>query len=345
MRAAVDVGYGYTKAVGEAGGRAVFPSALAPARGAGDLGALMGGGTPRHRVTIEAPVGSSVAGDWWVGEEALRLGASRTWDSAASEREGYGVLVLAGLRIAGAEGPVGLAAGLPLAVWLDRRERRALRDRLEGLGGRVSVNHGPAAHVQIASVRVFPQALGAYLAALRAPGADRLAGRPAGVIDVGYRTTDFLLLEPREEGVAVPDEARSGSIDLGIGQAYEAVRQAVEREAGTLVPPGMVDHFLAQGGRMYFRGQERDLRPLFEDACRRLASDIAAHVRRAWAGRLDFLAAVVVAGGGGAVLAPHLGFPAQQAAAEPLYANAAGFLAMAQVGQAGGPVRHGAAAR
>ena len=53
QQVAVDVGYGFTKAVNDGGGRCCFPSVAAPVRGSGDLAALTGGGSLRHRVDLQ----------------------------------------------------------------------------------------------------------------------------------------------------------------------------------------------------------------------------------------------------------------------------------------------------
>lgn len=327
----VDCGYGDTKVAGENGHRASFPSVIARAKGSGELAAVFGASPPQHRVEIE-PVKASpdLAGAWFAGKAALAVGGTRAWDTAASARTGYDVLTLAALGLCGAEGPVELAAGLPLAVWLDKKERRALRERLLGLSAWVGVNGKDARYIDIAHVRVLPQALGAYLAALNSPGGVRLAGRAVGVIDVGYRTTDYLLLTPDDvTGLAVPDEARSGSVDAGVGRAYAEVAAEIARETAGMAPESLIERTLMSDGILTVRGQDRDLKPLFNQACAALAAEVEAHIRRAWSDRIDFLAAIVLAGGGGIALAPHLTLPAVEPAPDAAFANTLGFLMLA----------------
>ncbi|MGE5590177.1 MAG: hypothetical protein ACM3ZA_06115, partial [Bacillota bacterium] len=196
-----------------------------------------------------------------------------------------------------------------------------------------SLNGEEARYVQIGQVRVLPQGLGAYAAYAVSTPSDLAAGRPVGVVDVGYRTTDYLLLQPGTRG-AVPDEARSGSIDAGIGQAYESVRAALQRETGLMIPAGVVEQALAGNGSLPIRGQEYPLHALFSEAARGVAGRITAELRRAWADRLDFLRAILLAGGGGAALAPYLALPAGRVVPDAVFANAQGFLVLAQqVGQ------------
>jgi plasmid segregation protein ParM len=188
----------------------------------------------------------------------------------------------------------------------------------------VSADGEVARYVEVGRCQVLPQALGAYVAALSADGS--LARGRYGVVDVGFRTTDLVLLVPNADGVPVPDDARSGSVDAGIGLAYEAVRQQVERESGVLVDEGIVMAALRGDGVLRVRGAARDLRVPFGKGARSLAERVEAAVRRLWADQLEFLDALLLAGGGGAALLPALGLPGMRPVEGGMYANAEGFL-------------------
>ena len=205
---------------------------------------------------------------------------------------------------------------------------RQRADPLEGRSAIVAVDREPESPVTIRSVRVLPQAAGAFQYALDRDPA--LALRPVGLIDVGYRTTDFLVMRRADAGLA-PDEAACGSVDLGAGQVYERVRQSLTEQAGVLIPEGAVEDALSHyGGRLYLQGREVDAAARVEEGMRHLAAEVAEEVRRAWGDRLALLGAVLVCGGGGQALAPHLAevHPLVQLLPEALYANALGYLAM-----------------
>lgn len=264
-----------------------------------------------------------------VGEATLNAGAARTWATEASARAGYDLLVLTAAALVEAEGDVDLALGLPLGVWIrGKPERKALRSRLEGFGAWISVDGAPARHIEIRSVRVYPQSLGAYLAVMQGSEGWRLVGRPVGVIDIGYRTCDYLLVTPRG-GAPAPDEERSGSVDLGIGQAYDAVRETLASQTGGLPPPeSLVEEGIAGSGTLHYRGSEIALRPLWDVACRKLAGEVEAVIRRVWADRVDYLAAIVLAGGGAEAVREYLSLPAVFPVPEAIWANAVGFLTL-----------------
>lgn len=340
VRAAVDLGYGFTKALTYEDNRIALPSVAVRSRAAGDLAALLGTQRPQYAISVPRCTTPEVVGEWLVGDAALLAGGVRTWE-APSRRADYPLLVLSGLVLAGAEGDVDLVVGVPLAHYVQAEERRALRQRLSGLHATVAVGGAAPVDVAIQSVRVYPQGVGAYIAALAAPGGADLVGKAAGVVDVGYRTTDYLLMVPAPGGVAVPDEARCGSLDRGIGQAIEAVRRYVAERSGVSVPPdeGLVQAALDSGGWISVRGREINVRQAFDEACRSLSEAIALELRRAWGDRAEYVAAVLVAGGGGRALFGALSglLPGARLVNDALFANAAGFLRLAELQTTGTP--------
>jgi len=117
----IDVGFGYTKAVAENGRSVSFPSAVLPeAQGESDLTRVLGSGEGDHRLEMrDDPDGPPKA--FRVGYDALAMGAVRTWDTNASERSDYVLLALTAARLLACAGPVHLAVGVPLSLYLPRR--------------------------------------------------------------------------------------------------------------------------------------------------------------------------------------------------------------------------------
>ncbi len=324
MVLAVDVGYGYTKAVAQNGQRASWPTTIRRREPGGErLSAALGAGADGHTVRIR-PSGATEPVWYQVGETGRRA-----WASDAAERAGYDVQVLAAARLLAGVGDVDVLVGLPLALWTQPGQRRNLRDSLEGRTAIVGVDREPDAAVTLRSVRVLPQAAGAFQYALRKDPS--LALRPVGLIDVGYRTTDYLIMRRVTSGLA-PDEAACGSVDLGAGLVFERIRQALTEQSGVLVPEGAVEDAIAHySGRLYLQGREVDAGVKVAEGMRTLAGEVAEEIRRSWGDRLGLLGAVLVCGGGGEALAPHLQglHPLVRAVPDALWANALGFLAMA----------------
>lgn len=316
----IDVGYGFTKVVAEAEGdiarHVSFASAVIATKN-GDLSALSGGQV-KHLLSIEDM--ASEHSEYAVGSAALALGADRAW--ANGVRTGYLPLVIAGALAAGAHGQLEVALGLPLGVYLKKEERARLRTAVEGTNVWASLDKAEAKQVSIERVRVYPQGYGAYLSALMNHPA--LTGQFVGLIDVGYRTTEYLLFSPAD-GVSVPDEARSGSLDVGVSMALDAVRAYVAQEVGAAYSPptALIEEAVARGV-ITVRGRAIRVSEAWQSAGAALAEQISDAIHRTWGERMDFLAALLLAGGGGEILSRHL--PEAQVLPRPVYANAEGFL-------------------
>ena len=326
----VDTGYGYTKFSTAAGRKGSFPSVVTGApRGNGDLATVLGAKTLKHRLSVQME-GADKPTEYLVGQSALATGADRTWDTSGAARDGYDLLVLAALALANAHDEVDLGLGLPLNVYLDRTERKALRARLRGLKARVKIDSKEARDVAVSSVRVFPQAIGAYFDAISSRDGEHLVGQAVAVLDVGFKTSDFIMLTPTPDGVSVPDESRSGSVNAGIGNVFDAVRTFVAEQTGTttLPPESLIETAISNGGTIMVRGKEFDVSQPYQKALQAVASKIESDLRRVWGETVDYLAAVLVVGGGGQAVKPFLHLPGARLADDPVYANAKGFAAL-----------------
>jgi len=329
--AAVDVGYGFVKGVAN-GKRTLFPSAVEPTTIRGDLARALGVSAPGHHLSVVSVPGGpeNVEGRWLVGEAALLSGGVRGWDAAASRRSGYEILILAALALLG-EPRTDLAAGLPLSVWLSGKERLALREKLEGLEAWVSVDDADPVLVSVERVWVLPQAAGAFAKFCSSPEGKGVAGSWVGVVDIGYRTTDYLLLAPGKNGVSVPDESRSGSMDEGVGKALEKASREASLRSGSI--PGSAEAILEALLLHSPDGVSRIQHEAAEVWTREtglLAERISSRIRRVWGDILDHMAAVILAGGGGVLLARSLSslLPNVRLCGEAIFANAEGFLSL-----------------
>jgi len=302
MIVGLDVGFGYTKRV-TAGGTDVFPSVVGEWRPSGfRLGTgLDGAGRPAgiEGVTVD---GRSYA----VGERALRfahrrfVGLSRQWVDGAAFR----VLALTALA-RGLERPgerVTIVTGLPVE---DVEPHGAtLRRQLEGDHAVQLEPGGRAWGVTIARVHVLPQPLGTVLAQLLDPrgqlgGPDGLEAR-VGVLDVGFRTTDYFTLDGLEVVPAHCLTRNTGMADLLLDLGRE-----VYRRWGVEVDPHALDEPVLRGA-LQIGGDAVPLGAILEPWLDRHAEAIAAHARMLWGDGTRGLARLWVTGGGGALLGSRL---------------------------------------
>jgi plasmid segregation protein ParM len=302
MIVGLDVGFGYTKRV-TAGGTDIFPSVVGEWRpGEFRLGTgLDGAGRPDgiEGLTVD---GRSYA----VGERALRLahrrfvGLSRRWMDGAAFR------VLALTALARGLVPTGdrvtLVTGLPVE---DVEPHGAsLRRQLEGEHELRLEPGGRAWRVAIGRVHVLPQPLGTVLAQLLDPkgqlaGADGLEAR-VGVLDVGFRTTDYFTLDGLEAVPASCLTRNTGMADLLLDLGRE-----VYRRWGVEIDPHALDEPVLRGV-LRIGGASVPLGAIVEPWLDRHAEAIAAHARMLWGDGARGLARVWVTGGGGALLGSRL---------------------------------------
>ncbi|PSR24552.1 MAG: hypothetical protein C7B46_21000, partial [Sulfobacillus benefaciens] len=177
MQLAIDVGHGYVKALSSRGHRALFPALLNPAPQAMNLGSY-----------AQLPVTVIDRQSFVVGESARRFAAPVWARNKAMDDDTLRLMVTAAAQC-GASGPVTLATGLPLAWW--GSQHQAFKTALLGFGATVRLPDAAPQRLWFESVLVLPQGIAAA-----GPVLDAAHYRPGPylVVDIGYRTTDFLLV-------------------------------------------------------------------------------------------------------------------------------------------------------
>ena len=298
----LDVGFGYTKRV-MGGSTDVFPSVVGEWRPGGFRlgGGLDGTARPGaiEGVTVD---GRSYA----VGERALRLahrrfvGLSRQWMEGAAFRVLAVTALARGLERSGER--VTLVTGLPVADV--EPHGAALRRQLEGDHEVRLEPGGRAWRVTVGRVHILPQPLGTVLAQLLDPrgqlaGPEGLEAR-VGVLDVGFRTTDYFTLDGLEVVPASSLTRNTGMADLLLDLGRE-----VYRRWGVEVDPHGLDE-PALRGALRIGGEAVPLGPILDPWLDRHAEAIAAHARMLWGDGARGLARLWVTGGGGALLGSRL---------------------------------------
>lgn len=321
MNISIDVGYGYTKAVSDAGNRVSFPSATAP--GAVDsLDGTFKGSDYAVKIT-----NSDGTTERQVGQAALQSIACRTFIAREEKpSDMHDTLLLTAAYLVADNGTdASLAVGLPLSYY--RTQKGALKERLETLNAWVSVNGGKEKYIRFKNVAVFPQGTGALAALGTVPERGKI-----GVLDVGTYTTDYLLFEIKD-GIPTPIIEACGSSEPGIFLAHRAVAVEYEKATGTTLPlSGYQEVFedVSNGVPVLHWGREINLTPAWLKVRRQIAEAIISGVIVAWEKQINKLAMTAFAGGGSMVLFDILSkmFPRPVLVEEGYYANAVGFLKM-----------------
>ena len=301
MIVGLDIGYGYTKAIG--GDRqVVFPSIVGKAeriRYQNELQSALG---------VPGEVGMALnteEGDRFVGELAL-LQSRVQWtllDRSRVEDPSARLLFLAALSEWAEQGvrEFQVVTGLPVKWYADR-------DKLVGqLKGRHFVqreNGQRAVHrFAVRDVLVVPQPFGSLFDTILGEEGqivdEALARGRLGVIDVGTFTTDYVLVD----GLRYVERG-SGSIATGMSKAYELIGRSLLDSFGLDLRMHQVDQAVRRGQVTIF-GEVREIDWITEPVFDAIAAEVLAQAGTLWGDGRD-LAAILVTGGGAIALGERI---------------------------------------
>ncbi|MBV7326997.1 ParM/StbA family protein [Chloroflexi bacterium TSY] len=324
MIVGLDIGYSHVKLVGDQK-RIRFASTVGnweQEHFSLDMAAELGAGAHQQKEPLVLRVDEVT---WMIGEEAVLQSRflfrreDRDWISSSE----YNLLYLAALtQLTTASGPsLQIVTGLPVNYFGDREK---LEDHLHGdhqaqlLGRRRQT-------FKVEQVQVIPQPFGALLSrVLNEQGevvdTDLATGR-VGIIDIGGKTTGFLVVDNLRE---IPKETTA--IPTGCWDPIRVIGETInDRFTGLDLSSHEVIHATVDGAVKYF-GKQHDITQVVESALEPLITMIVDETTQRWNGgaRLD---AVLITGGGAFLIGETLGkhFPHAQIVDDPVFANAEGF--------------------
>lgn len=295
-----DIGFGYTK-VTDGRNFQVFKSVVGEANEAQFSEALLPGTSqfPRH-FEIEGR-------GYFIGELAEAQSRSRgyTLDQNQFLAQYKKILALTAIAPFCQSGdPIRLVTGLPITFF--RRHKDALTAMLQNRHTVVMVKPNGEREekmLYIERVRVIPQPFGSMfnlmLSDIGKPTSQRFITEKIGIIDIGFRTADYTISEKTKYS-----ERGSQSTDSGMSVAYSAIANILQEKSGVNVELYRLYEAVSKG-MIKVKGKRYDLTEITKHAFQQLATKIATEVNRLWAEDWD-VDAIVITGGGGAVLAPYL---------------------------------------
>lgn len=190
--------------------------------------------------------------------------------------------------------------------------------------------------VRFSGVTVIPQAAGALYSLILD---ERGRVQPEGsrvleeslyvtVIDIGYRTTDYLLVDTQTLEVV---ESVSGTIDVGTSDIYRAIQRELQEMAGTPVDIYIVEK-AARQDTLRIKLKDYPIGLICERAVDTLVESIIDKLDRTWKQYAKHVSVAYVAGGGAPLVTNALARRGYPYAVVPDYqfANCRGFLGIAQ---------------
>lgn len=330
MRIAVDVGFGYTKAVNEEGKKVSFPSVIAPRPGRGID--IIGGNKDDYIVSLWSHGKFEDYAECFIGDAGLAVNGTRAWEEKFSENRNMKTLVATALALLGDATPISLSIGLPLAFY--RNQKDEVRQELARLEMDIHIEgYTDRTRVKVSEVSVYPQGAGVYYATVLMPNGEirevSLLDQSVGVIDIGHKTTDILAMARGKKGVT-PREDMIGGFDYGMNMAVKSIKSMADTVTGSNIPIHWIEQALTWNqGMLEYKGEVYSLKTFESKVYSQLAEQIAAGVKQKWGQEMDRLSVILIAGGGGSALYPYLKTAIHSARLikDPGFANAQGFLA------------------
>lgn len=245
--------------------------------------------------------------NYFVGELAERQSLERyfTLDQNQFVADFTRVLALTALsRMVARQDPVKLVVGLPIGHYT--RFRGDLAEMLSGqheVGVFARGGEREDTVVRVTDIRVVPQPFGTVMNLMLNDVGEvmekGMTRQKIGVVDIGFRTSDFTITDRTRYS-----ERGSMTSDSGISRAFTTIASKLHEKSGVQVELYRM-YDAVERGTIRIHGKRYDLKRITEQAFGQLATRIATEANRLWANDWD-IDAIVVTGGGGAILAPYL---------------------------------------
>ena len=297
----IDLGFGFTKATD--GERSLVVKSVIGEATDGRLGAPMPDARPGNdHLHIELEDRGLFVGDLAERQSSLR---SFTLDQDRFITDSARILAIAtAAELTDSDDPIAVVTGLPISTYRQKADEleRLLRDRHSFIA--IGADGTRARRViEIRDVKVIPQPFGSMydmvLDDAGSVGDRQLLQQKVGIVDVGFQTSDLTV---SDRGTFL--ERASISTETGVGRAFATIAGKIREKSGVSVELYRLYEAMDEG-RIKIRGESFDLSKLIEHVLTQLATDIASDANRLWADEWD-MDAIVITGGGGAVLAPYL---------------------------------------
>ena len=300
---AVDLGYGFVKAISSLGKRVVFP-------------ALVGQGYDRSITSVMGETSNDLKSihigyqdsEYFVGDLATE---SRSL-SRIFERERFShiythILLNIAVQLVSKSESVRVSTGLPLDFY--QSQAKEFRNSIMGLQPLIKWHSGPIVgkerRLNVNQAMVFPQGASAIFSALINHEGKfnypHLMNENSliALIDIGFRTTDYVVVEMQENGSFTPIAKLSGTIDEGVVNLHRDIRQAFKTNTGGADLNEFFISRILKNEFIRYRGKTLDFTDIIRVSKQSIAANIVDRLKGIWAEESDLFDGMFLAGGGG----------------------------------------------
>ncbi len=333
MKVAVDLGFGYVKVVSENGKKAHFPS-LITKKTTNTLGGLIGS---EDDYVIEYQDRTSEKSNfYYVGDSAINNCGTRRWENkGVFNMEDMKIFIATAVSLVSNQETaenIQLVIGLPMSYFNQSKDE--LIKVLSELNAHIKVagiNKGM--NISFSDVYCFPQGAGAYYSGvLNEDGTTKNANilsESVGLIDIGFRTVDFLVMQKGRKKVTYVDNLSGSLEEEGMNKIYQLIDKMVSNQEGIDFGALEIEKALTWfNGSLNYQKKTVNLLGYEETCCVELAEEIASKIKQKWGKSADMLERIYITGGGGEALFEYLKdkFPQAELQTHSTYANCLGYL-------------------
>jgi plasmid segregation protein ParM len=296
----IDVGFGFTKAT-DGNKTVIFKSVLGESY---DIQFYSSFGKDSFADSLHVTIDDN---SYFIGDFAEQQSSVRQFTLDQETLISDYVKILA-LTAAGScykeSASVNVVSGLPISYF--RRDYKRFSELLTG-HNRITF-HSPDGKnllktIYIQKVQMVPQPIGSIFNLLMNDNGrivnKELSKQKVGVVDIGFRTTDFTVFDHLRY-----IERGSSTLDTGISKCFSVISNRLREESGVSVELYRL-YKAVEAGSIKIKGQEYTISNFRDKVYVHLAGVIANEINRLWAEDWD-IDNIVLTGGGCMELADHL---------------------------------------
>lgn len=337
MRIGVDLGFGFVKVLNDKGDKKSFPSIIAK-RADSSLKKVIGGSDDDYAITYweDDGSGAEIEKKFYVGDAGMTNGGERRWeDKTKINVDDIKVFIATAVGLVNSKNePVDICVGLPMSYYMEKKDE--LKETLKSIKAKVQISgHSGIREINCNSITVFPQGAGAYYAAMWDVNGKlkeqnmNLVTSSVGIIDIGYRTVDYLVMGKGRKGITMMENLSGSLEDDGMNIAFQEIERVMSEKLKRNIGLIEIEKALMWfGGKLEYKREEYNLIPYEESAYSDRAEQIASKLKIKWGIEGDLLSTIIITGGGGEALYPVLknSFEQAQLQDNASFANCEGYL-------------------
>lgn len=200
--------------------------------------------------------------------------------------------------------PIRIVTGLPVGYL--KRDTKRLKEIITGVHT-ITFHHPDGKDIirkiNIEKIHVIPQPIGSIFNLIfdeQGRIIDKvLAGQKLGVVDIGFKTTDFSIFDHLQY-----IERGSSTMDTGISKCFSVIAGKLKQESNINIELFRMFKFI-ESGMIKIRGKEYNIGNLKKRVYTHAASAVVSDMNRLWENDWD-IDSIILSGGGSVELADYL---------------------------------------